>query len=101
VYEKDSSGQAKNIPAPNVIGSHDSPTLTARELEVVQCAAEGKTNRAIARDLFVSEHTVKNHLFRAFEKLGVSSRVELLFYLTLRGHTFKPAKSDGVDLAVI
>jgi two-component system nitrate/nitrite response regulator NarL len=88
----------KNIPAPNLVTSTDSLALTARELEVVQCAAEGKTNRAIAKDLGVSEHTVKNHLFRAFEKLGVSSRVEMFFYLTLRGHTFSPTKSDGMDL---
>ena len=87
----------RNIPAPNLFTTNDSPTLTARELEVVRCAAEGKTNRVIAKDLGVSEHTVKNHLFRAFEKLGVSSRVELLFYLTFRGHTFSPTKSEGED----
>jgi two-component system, NarL family, nitrate/nitrite response regulator NarL len=89
----------KNIPAPNLVISNDSPALTARELEVVQCAAEGKTNRGIAKELGVSEHTVKNHLFRAFEKLGVSSRVELLFYLTLRGHTFNPTKADDGGLS--
>jgi len=87
----------RSIPAPNLITAHDSPALTARELQVVQCAAKGKTNKAIANELGLSEHTVKNYLFRAFEKLGVSSRVELLFYLTLRGHTFMPAKSDCLD----
>jgi two-component system nitrate/nitrite response regulator NarL len=84
----------KSIPAPNPFTASDSPTLTARELEVVQYAAKGKTNRTIASELGLSEHTVKNYLFRAFEKLGVSSRVELLFYLTLRGHTFRATKSD-------
>jgi two-component system nitrate/nitrite response regulator NarL len=64
------------------------PALTARELNVVQCAARGKTNKAIASELGLSEHTVKNYLFRAFEKLGVSSRVELLFCMTQRGHKF-------------
>jgi two-component system nitrate/nitrite response regulator NarL len=64
----------------------------------VQCAAKGKTNRAIANELGLSEHTVKNYLFRAFEKLGVSSRVELLFYLTVRGHRFSPTKSDSMDV---
>jgi two-component system, NarL family, nitrate/nitrite response regulator NarL len=88
----------KSIPAPNLVTAQDSQALTARELEVVQCAAKGKTNKAIANELGLSEHTVKNYLFRAFEKLGVSSRVELLFYLTLRGHTFSPTKSDGLDL---
>jgi len=88
----------KSIPAPNILSASSSPALTARELQVVQCAAKGKTNKTIASELRLSEHTVKNYLFRAFEKLGVSSRVELLFYLTIRGHTFNSAKADdGVD----
>jgi len=86
----------KSIPAPNILSSSSSPTLTAREMQVVQCAAKGKTNKTIASELRLSEHTVKNYLFRAFEKLGVSSRVELLFYLTIRGHTFS-SKTDNVD----
>ena len=90
-------GAFKNIPSPSLITAPDSPTLTARELQVVQCAAKGKTNKSIANELGLSEHTVKNYLFRAFEKLGVSSRVELLFYLTLRGHTFSPTKPDVAD----
>ena len=55
--------------------------LSKRELEVVQCAAQGQSNRQIADNLQLSEHTVKNYLFRAFEKLGVSSRFQLLFSL--------------------
>ena len=90
-------GAFKNIPSPSLVTSPDSPSLTARELEVVQCASKGKTNRAIASELGLSEHTVKNYLFRAFEKLGVSSRVELLFYLMLRGHTFSSAKPEVLD----
>ncbi|MFC5864157.1 LuxR C-terminal-related transcriptional regulator [Acidicapsa dinghuensis] len=84
----------KNIPAPSVTPTGDAPTLSAREQQVVQYAAKGKTNRAIANELALSEHTVKNYLFRAFEKLGVSNRVELLFYLTIRGHSFAPADSN-------
>ena len=61
--------------------------MTYREQQVVQAAARGKTNKVIASELGLSEHTVKNYLFRAFDKLGVSNRVELLFYLTMRGHT--------------
>lgn len=75
----------KNIPAFNLMSAQNAQMLTARELQVVNCAAKGKTNRAIARELSLSEHTVKNYLFRAFEKLGVSSRVELLSYLALQG----------------
>jgi hypothetical protein len=55
----------------------------------------------IASELNLSEHTVKNYLFRAFEKLGVSSRIELLFYLTMRGHTFDGAKGDGDNLNLV
>lgn len=78
----------KSIPAPNVLFEDDAPELTVRELQVVQCAAKGKTNKTIASELRLSEHTVKNYLFHAFDKLGVSNRVELLFYLTIRGHKF-------------
>ena len=52
--------------------------LTRREREVVGLAAEGVKNREIASKLCLSEHTVKNYLFSAFEKLGVSGRVELI-----------------------
>jgi two-component system, NarL family, nitrate/nitrite response regulator NarL len=85
----------RSLPSPSVVTSNDADALSSRELQVVQCAAKGKTNKAIASELSLSEHTVKNYLFRAFQKLGVSSRVELLFYLTLRGHTFGPTKADA------
>jgi DNA-binding NarL/FixJ family response regulator len=54
--------------------------LSKREEQVVVLVSEGLSNREIARKLGLSEHTVKNHLFRVFEKLGVSSRVELVSY---------------------
>jgi two-component system nitrate/nitrite response regulator NarL len=76
----------QRVPVPTALTEKDAPSLTMRELEVVKCAARGGTNRDIACELRLSEHTVKNYLFRAFEKLGVSSRVELLFYLAMRGH---------------
>jgi DNA-binding CsgD family transcriptional regulator len=53
--------------------------LSKRELEVVRCLAGGFSNREIAEQLGLSQHTIKNYLFRVFDKLGVSSRVELLF----------------------
>jgi two-component system, NarL family, nitrate/nitrite response regulator NarL len=84
----------RNLPAPSLTMAANATPLTDREMEVVQCAATGKTNRQIAQTLHLSENTVKNYLFKAFEKLGVSSRVELLFYLTLRGHTFGTQSPD-------
>ena len=80
-------GAFRSIPAPSALTKDDSSGLTRRELQVVQCAATGKTNKAIASELLLSEHTVKNYLFKAFGKLGVSSRVELLFYLATRNHS--------------
>jgi DNA-binding NarL/FixJ family response regulator len=54
--------------------------LSRREQDVVRCVADGLSNREIARHLKLTEHTVKNYLFRVFNKLGVSSRVELVLY---------------------
>ena len=48
--------------------------LTAREVEVLQQVATGRTNRAIAAELFLSEKTVARHVSNIFMKLGVSSR---------------------------
>jgi len=53
--------------------------LSKREMEIVLRVAQGLTNREIADSLGLSPHTVKNCLFRVFDKLGISNRVELLF----------------------
>jgi two-component system nitrate/nitrite response regulator NarL len=52
-----------------------------REGQVAHLVAEGLTNRDIAKKLGLSEHTVSNYLFRIYEKLGISSRVELVLYV--------------------
>ena len=57
-----------------------SPILSKREEEVLHLLAEGLSNRSIAATLKLSEHTVKNHIFRIFDKLGVSSRMEAVLY---------------------
>jgi DNA-binding NarL/FixJ family response regulator len=56
--------------------------LSKREMDVVRSLAEGLTNREIAERLGLSQHTIKNYLFRVYDKLGVSSRLEL-FFMTL------------------
>ncbi len=52
-------------------------SLTAREREVASLAAAGKTNKAIAAELSISDKTVEKHLSRAYVKLGVASRSQL------------------------
>ncbi|MEH1167096.1 LuxR C-terminal-related transcriptional regulator [Micromonospora sp. CPCC 205539] len=56
--------------------------LSPQEREVVRLAAAGATNREIASRLFLSPRTVGHHLYRAFPKLGVTSRTELATVLT-------------------
>lgn len=52
--------------------------MTKREGDVARLAVEGLSNREIGKELGLTEHTVKNYLFRIFDKLGVSNRVELV-----------------------
>ncbi len=64
----------------HVVNALGIPLLTDREAQIVQLVAEGLPSREIASKLAVSAHTVKNHLFRIYEKLGVSNRSELILY---------------------
>ncbi|NNM47920.1 response regulator [Knoellia koreensis] len=50
------------------------PALTERETQVLQCVARGLSNNEVGRELHIGEATVKTHLLRAFEKLGVTDR---------------------------
>jgi two-component system NarL family response regulator len=56
------------------------PKLTDRELEVLKLVARGLNNRDIARELFISENTVKNHIRNILEKLQLHSRMEAVVY---------------------
>jgi len=56
------------------------PRLTERELEVLKLVARGLNNRDIARELFISENTVKNHIRNILEKLQLHSRMEAVVY---------------------
>ena len=59
--------------------------LTRRELEILRAAAEGGTNAQIARELWVTEQTVKFHLSNIYRKLGVSNRTEASRYALVNG----------------
>jgi len=68
--------------------------LSRQEAKIVRLVADGRTNRDIASHLELSEHTVKNYLFKIFDKLGISNRVELALYALNR-------TDEAADAAVI
>jgi ATP/maltotriose-dependent transcriptional regulator MalT len=72
----DADAVARLLDAPDGLPSG----LTAREAEVLRLVAAGKTNRDIAVELVISEHTVARHLQNMFAKLGVSSRAAATAY---------------------
>ena len=61
--------------------------LSAREREVLDLVARGRTNRAVAASLYLSENTVRNHLVRIYRKLGVTSRAQAVALLRLDGES--------------
>ena len=67
-------------PIANVLAIDGEQLLSNREQQVVRFVAEGLSNREVASRLKLSEHTIKNYLFRIYNKLGISSRVELVLY---------------------
>jgi DNA-binding NarL/FixJ family response regulator len=87
--------EALTQPALAHLSSNGKSLLSAREIDVVRCLAEGLTNREIARRLKLTEHTVKNYLFRIFDKLGVSSRVEVVLYALGGGAMHAPKASSA------
>lgn len=71
-------GAFAKTPKPRKMDPRVESRVTVREAAVVRLAIEGLSNREIAQQLALTEHTVKNYLFRVFDKLGVSNRVELV-----------------------
>ncbi len=63
-------------PSFDAIGEGEPPLLTPREIEVLAAIGSGSSNKAVARRLGISEHTVKFHVESLFRKLGAASRAE-------------------------
>jgi two-component system nitrate/nitrite response regulator NarL len=73
------------VPSLRMLSASGMKLLTPREEQVVALVADGLSNRAVAGELDLSEHTIKKYLFRIFDKLGISSRVELVLYAVSNG----------------
>ena len=65
----------------HILSAKGEELLTPREKDVVRLVADGFGNREVAQQLGLSAHTVKNYLFNIFDKLGCSSRAELIMYV--------------------
>ena len=79
------------VPTLRVVNSSGRFLLTPREEQVVALVADGMTNRGVAVELGLSEHTIKKYLLRIFDKVGISSRVELVLYAMAHGE-HRPAE---------
>ncbi len=73
------------VPSLRVVNANGGRLLTAREEQVVALVADGLGNREIGKELQLSEHTIKKYLLRIFDKVGISTRVELVLYAVSRG----------------
>jgi DNA-binding NarL/FixJ family response regulator len=73
------------VPSLRMVNAICAKLLTPREEQVVALVADGLSNREVAHELSLSEHTIKKYLFRIFDKLGISSRVELTLYAVSHG----------------
>jgi len=67
------------------VGTASSTLLSAREREVAEAICHGVSNRVTAERLGISEATVKRHLYNIYNKIGVTSRTELFYFLSFRG----------------
>ena len=79
------------LPTLQVLAASGEKLLTSREEQVVALVSDGLSNRNVATELGISEHTVKKYLFRIFDKLGISNRVELVLYAVHHGASQAPA----------
>jgi DNA-binding NarL/FixJ family response regulator len=81
-------------PSPRMSEAQTTQPLSNREEQIAHLVATGLSNREVAKQLGLSQHTVKNYLFRLFEKLSISTRTELVLYVLSRGKDLKTEVSD-------
>jgi DNA-binding NarL/FixJ family response regulator len=87
---------ALGLPAINEDSAAKAAGVTDRELEIMRAVARGLSNKAVARELWVTEQTVKFHLTNIYRKLGISNRTEAARWAIARGltepeHELEPA----------
>jgi DNA-binding NarL/FixJ family response regulator len=91
-YLLDALGQMTRV---RLQQSHLREHLTKREEDVARLVAEGLSNREVSEQLRLSEHTIRNYLFRVFDKLGVANRVELVLHCLQERQTEPFANETG------
>ena len=72
--------------------SSPTPSITRRELEILQFVAEGLSNKEIGKKFSITEGTVKNHVHNALEKLHMENRVQAAAYIVRQGLGRRPVK---------
>ncbi|MGE5057566.1 MAG: LuxR C-terminal-related transcriptional regulator [Acidobacteriota bacterium] len=82
-----------SIPSTSRIQAKRLENLSQRECEVVDWLVQGLSNREISQQMGLSQHTIKNYVFRIFDKMGVSNRVELLFFVLSETKSMDPEVS--------
>lgn len=84
-----------------VTAAHD--PLTDRELEILRLVASGATNSDIARQLWITQQTVKFHVSNVYRKLGVANRTEACHYAHVNGlaHSPEPAHAERRELLAV
>ncbi len=80
------------LPTARAVGprAQEEPVITRRELEILQLAAEGLSNKQIGARLWITEGTVKSHVHNAFDKLGLDNRVQAASYVVSHGLARRP-----------
>ena len=80
-----------------VVDARGKQILSKREEEVAALVTDGFTNREVADRLHLSESTVKNYIFKIFEKLGISTRVELVLYILGQSQPVNPQQRTHIS----